>query len=970
MVAVSKYASHWLGRWFAHPWRGASVGRRGIELQGRKDSLTLDWHRLCSSPQLKRGVIFNAVEFSVEGRRYRVGWLSRRSAKAFQAESESGCYRYHAAGASEAVEQIQRTLSQAGYLRTSHCLQIANKARQVFSTVKRPPAPGVVADELRAAYLQLQQWADWSAATVQPLREQYVAAQKLRYQALFDSVESNPLTDKQCRACIIDDDNNLVLAGAGTGKTSTLVGRAAYLIESGQAKPEQILMLAFGSKAAQEMRQRLEQRLNGQSIRAKTFHALGQQIITRVEGTKAQITQLAEDGKRLADQVDTWFEEQLEAPGYRAQAIKYFERYLFPQKNPFDCQTQGQYFDYLTANEIRTLKGEPVKSFAACLIANWLFRMGVEYKYELPYQQARTRSLDFRTYQPDFYLCDYGIYLEHFGIDRSGDTPPYIDRATYHAAMAWKRELHRSNQTSLIETYHYEQREGCLLENLQAKLEAQGVELEPLPDEAVLETLREFGAISRFSALLSQMLGRYKANCFDQQRLQQQIESASEPEQVAEALALLQPIYHQYQNLLHYRAEIDFDDMIGRAIDYVQQGRFQPRWRFILVDEFQDISEPRARLIKALRDGREDCSLFCVGDDWQAIYRFAGSDVSLTTQFEQYFGPTAMMALDKTFRFNNSICDVASRFVSQNPAQVDKQLTTHRQVEQPAVSLLRQIRDSNNPQQPIYAIVKAIQQRAEPGSTVYLLARFWFQLPDQTEVNTLNRSYPSLNIEALSFHAAKGKEADYVVIVGLESGKHGFPTEKVTHPLLEALFPPEEPFDYAEERRLFYVALTRARHRAYLVCDMATASRFVVELIDERYPIELEEFETSLAQQLLEAIKCIRCGTGSLLPRQGKHGRFFGCSNYPTCSHAEKGCQQCGQAMQRVGRFKRCLDEACGHWTPLCPECGAEMALRDGARGAFWGCKNYRGNEQPSCGHTENNIEGPLMAALGDDSQR
>ncbi len=969
MASVNRYLAHRLAKWFGHCWREAGVTGAGIVLRDRKSQTNIGWQALTSAPVIRRGFLFDAVEFAFEGRRHKVGWLAKGSAKALKAEAESGWYGYHADSARQSVERIQRYLNQCGYLRTRQWQQVRKMARQAFSAVKKPPAPGVVADEIRTPYLQLARWARWDAETVQPLREQYIAEQKRQYQALFDSVESNPLTDRQCAACIVDDDNNLVLAGAGTGKTSTLIGRAAYLIESGQAKPDEILMLAFGSKAAQEMRERLAQRLNGhdavgKGIYAKTFHALGQQIIARVDGGKAQITPFAEDDKLLAGQVDSWFQQLLEQSEYRALAISYFARYLFPEKNPFNFKTQGEYFDYLAANEIRTLKGEQVKSFEECLIANWLFRMGVEYKYELPYQEARTRSLDFRTYQPDFYLPDYGIYIEHVGIDRDGNTAPYIDRNAYHAGMAWKRELHRSNRTTLIETFHYEQRERCLLENLQARLEAQGVELEPLPDKAVLETLREFGAVSKFSGLLSQLLGRFKANCFDQQRLQQQIDSSPEPEQVAVAMELLKPIYHQYQNLLHYREEIDFGDMIGRAIEYVGDGRFKPHWRFILVDEFQDISEPRARLVKALRDGRDDCSLFCVGDDWQAIYRFTGSDVSLTTQFEQYFGPTAITALDKTFRFNNSICDVASRFVTRNPAQVKKQLATHLQVRQPAVSLLRQSKDINNPFKPIHDILKAIQNQAEPGSSVYLLARFWYQLPDRAGINRLNGAYPSLNIEALSFHASKGKEADYVVIIGLDSGKQGFPTEKVTHPLMEALLPKEEPFEHAEERRLFYVALTRAKHRAYLACDMATASRFVVELIEEDYPIELEEFETSLMQQLFEAIRCVRCETGSLVPRQSKHGRFFGCSNYPVCNHAEKGCQQCGQAMKREGRFKRCLDDACGHWAPVCPECGAEMVLRKGPRGEFWGCKNYRGNEQQSCGHTENCIEAPVSASL------
>ncbi len=130
--------------------------------------------------------------------------------------------------------------------------------------------------------------------------------------------------------------------------------------------------------------------------------------------------------------------------------------------------------------------------------------------------------------------------------------------------------------------------------------------------------------------------------------------------------------------------------MIHKAIDYVESGRYIHGWRYILVDEFQDISEPRARLVKALKESANECSLFCVGDDWQSIYRFTGSDIRFTTEFKKKFGSTKITKLGKTFRFNNSICDIASRFILENPAQVKKSLTTNVAVKYPAVSLLRQ----------------------------------------------------------------------------------------------------------------------------------------------------------------------------------------------------------------------------------------------------------------------------------------
>ena len=118
-------------------------------------------------------------------------------------------------------------------------------------------------------------------------------------------------------------------------------------------------------------------------------------------------------------------------------------------------------------------------------------------------------------------------------------------------------------------------------------------------------------------------------------------------------------------------------------------------------------------------------------------------------------------------------------------------------------------------------MLNAIHTKACKPTTVYFLARFWFQLPSKTDIQTMYAKYPLLKIQSQTFHASKGKEADYVIIIGLQKGKHGFPSEKATPAILEALLPVKEAFTYAEERRLFYVALTRAKHRAYIIADIA-----------------------------------------------------------------------------------------------------------------------------------------------------
>lgn len=222
---------------------------------------------------------------------------------------------------------------------------------------------------------------------------------------------------------------------------------------------------------------------------------------------------------------------------------------------------------------------------------------------------------------------------------------------------------------------------------------------------------------------------------------------------------------------------------------------------------------------------------------------------------------------------------------------------------------------------------------------------------------SIKRQYPHFKIQFMSAHASKGKEADYVVVFGLEKGKHGFPSEKATHPLLELLLPKAEPYEYAEERRLLYVALTRARHHVYLITNGNNPSPFIRELIDNRYPISVDEFKGEGFQDQLANIPCPKCKAGYMVPRDSRHGSFFGCNQYPLCTHTQHACQWCGSGLQTKGQFKVCVNSRCDFVEPICPECGGTLSLRKGPYGEFRGCSNYRKGAEFSCSHKEKFID-------------
>ena len=691
-----------------------------------------------------------------------------------------------------------------------------------------------------------QQALQWLRALQEPealahLQQRHCQQVLRRHASLFDTLESHPLTPSQRQACVIDEAANLVLAGAGSGKTSVLVGRAAYLLSAQLARPAEILLLAFGKQAADEMAQRIAQRLPelpaGEPLCATTFHALGLQIIETVEGARPRISPLAEEATQRRALSQEAFEQALDDPNYRGYLLDYLRRYLYPRTDPMLFASRAEYLSKLEAEDLQSLKGEKMVSLAEVEIANWLFRQGIEYGYRVPWPHAKPAPA-FCEVVPQFYLPEHGVWIRHLALDRQGKAEPWQDGAGYQQAAESLRQAAAS--VPLLDTFYWQWASRRLESALAKGLGKLGLHWQPLPEEAVLATLREWGRLDELVVQLDEMLGHYKAGHFDRERLKQQLAQSADPRRAKAALTLLKPLLSAYQAQLSAQKSLDFDDLINRAIDYVTKGRFVPRWRFILVDEFQDISEPRARLIRLLRDRGPQTSLFCVGDDWQAIYRFTGADLSLTTRFADYFGPSAQRVLDTTFRFNSAIGEVANRFVQANPAQLPKTLATREQADGPRVCLCWQ-RESESKTRGLELMRQILTRISEEAAAaprrVYLLARFRFSLPDEQQLAHLRQQFPHLGIEAMTIHAAKGKEADQVILCGLSQGRFGLPSQKETHPLIEALLPPAEPFAHAEERRLFYVALTRARQQVYLLADERRPSPFVQELLEGGYPL-------------------------------------------------------------------------------------------------------------------------------------
>lgn len=352
-------------------------------------------------------------------------------------------------------------------------------------------------------------------------------------------------------------------------------------------------------------------------------------------------------------------------------------------------------------------------------------------------------------------------------------------------------------------------------------------------------------------------------------------------------LEIFEPILQKYNAHLKSIGHIDFSDMINQATGYIIAKKVSPQYKYIIVDEFQDISIGRFNLLKSIQDSNPGCKVFCVGDDWQSIYRFSGSDISIFTEFESKFGVTVKSFIETTYRFNASLINTSSEFILKNSKQIKKELKSKNLSQSNPVQIL--YTDQNVDTQAVIAALKEINaSMLQNGkfSKVLVIGRYTrdldpikddyrnFTVSYLSSLQTLkikSQHFPMLDIEFLTIHKSKGLEADYVIVLNCSAGKYGFPSEQADDPILNLLLSQADQFPNGEERRLFYVALTRCREKVYLIADAKYPSKFI---------LELQGNNSSTTQP-----KCPRCHTGHLketsgTSQNGKPWRNLSCSNW------------------------------------------------------------------------------------------
>ena len=666
-----------------HPYDKVVLLNAGVKVSGERHEYLIPFNQLLAI-HCKRGLVWGELEFVLPDEKVvRLHGTEWAETQRFH-HHLSMLWQQWSAEMSHVAAQVLRNVldeinessEQNSWLTREKTRGLQQKITHALQALPLSVSRLAEFDNCREDWRQCQAWLQDIDQSRLAHNQAWTNTMLNQYADFFADIESSPLNPAQARAVVNGEQSLLVLAGAGSGKTSVLVARAGWLLKRNEASPEQILLLAFGRKAAQEMDERIAARLNTRDITARTFHALALQIIQQGSKKVPVVSKLENDTvARQKIFIDAW---QQQCSEKKAQA-----------------------------------KG-------------WRQWLEEELDWSVP----------------------EGSFWQNEKLARR--LAPRLDR--WVSLM----RMHGGAQAEMI---------------------------------------------------------------------------ASAPEEVralfSKRVKLMAPLLKAWKTALKTENAVDFSGLIHQAINILEKGRFVSPWKHILVDEFQDISPQRAALLAALRAQNKYTTLFAVGDDWQAIYRFSGAQLSLTTAFHHYFGEGDRCDLDTTYRFNYRIGEIANRFIQQNPHQLAKPLNSLSVGDKKAVTLLADDQ--------LDALLDKLSGYARPDERILLLARYHHLKPASLEKAATR--WPNLQLDFMTIHASKGQQADYVIVVGLQEGSDGFPAPARESVMEQALLPATEDFPDAEERRLLYVAITRARHRVWLLFNKEQPSRFVEVLKDIDVPV-------------------------------------------------------------------------------------------------------------------------------------
>lgn len=686
------------------------------------------------------------------------------------------------------------------------------------------------------------------------------------------------LNDKQREAVTSEAKRLLVLAGAGSGKTKTLLQKLIYLVEEKEVSPSNILAITFAKNATNEMIDRLlisadttgeyekqlfdkkktlaekdRERYNQQKkykwidgLTIRTFHSFCYSVLRnhgvnefdnkfRIIGDEKKAD---EDGLSKHVAPETVFEvvhklliEQCDNTEFLLQLKRYILDYLIDkihlkQSDQKSTPKDGKFFT--------TLNGTKVRSKSEQSIADWLYRHSIKFEYE-PLLNVKNFS-----FNPDFYIPDANLYIEHIS-DKSYSTRD-------------KEEQFTKGNLLLVKTYESMTKDSALFNHTLDRIVKNRLPADYHKTISVNFKEEFHGYQEDVKDFVKQILRITDMIKVENCSLDSILEKArkDQHERVRNFYELAIPIVKHYIHYCTNKSYLDFNDLISRCTSLFKNhtdisNNYKNKYQYILVDEFQDVNNLQVELIKLLLT--EKSQLFCVGDDWQSIYGFRGSNVGYIVEFEKHFNEAKTIKLNLNYRSTQNIVGASNEVIKHNKFKIEKDVWASKKSEHKIV-----VFSGNNNEENVHFCLEKVRELIKEGvnndEILFLYRRskmftpYFFRFKDE-----------SIRVQNKTIHAAKGLEAKVVFILGLIEGGGGFPDIWLEDRIFQVIKKANHDLLMEEERRLFYVALTRAKEKLFLITEKGNESSFLKE-IPEVFTVRTTNSIKSVVDKVILCSKC------------------------------------------------------------------------------------------------------------------
>lgn len=551
----------------------------------------------------------------------------------------------------------------------------------------------------------------------------------LEFKELIPKVEGKQLDDNQILSIVNTRYNNLIIAGAGSGKTTTIIGKVKYLILKENYSPKDILILSFTNASSKEMKERIEKEIN-MEIDVSTFHKLGYDIVKNC---------LNKDLKVYTDKLENLIQNILSD---LFQNIEYYTNLL----NYFKKENKLSYY---------------------------LYSLGISNMYD--------------DISDTYYIIESNIFI---------------------SKKKHKRDIYyNDNLNDLLEIFKKKHIKYSLRNSNYLWY--------------ILNINENF--TYKIVNYLITIISLIKSNNYSLETFKNIINND-------EVYDIVKPVFVMYNDYLKNNNLIDYSDMINKATSLIEENKYVHNYKYVIVDEFQDTSLCRYKLLMSMRK-QKSYNLFCVGDDYQSIYRFSGSDVSLITNFSKYFGEVFISKIINTYRFSDKMAKLSSDFVKKNPNQIKKTVRGYESNEEPLEIISLDVLEEKLKSLPYFSTVFILGRYNSDKELLKKSNEFDYEYKEILEIIYSKRI--DLTIKYLTIHKSKGLQADYVFIINNKDKGSSFPSKMIDDDVIDKLLGEKESFPYSEERRLFYVGLTRSKIKTYLVVEKDNESDFIKEIITD-----------------------------------------------------------------------------------------------------------------------------------------